>query len=32
VFMCVAMRIALALRVMLTLAHFMPRSMTIIRE
>ncbi len=32
VFVCVAMRIALALRVMLTLAHFMPRSMTVIRE
>ena len=32
VFMCVAMNITLALRVMLTLAHFMSRSMTFIRE
>jgi hypothetical protein len=32
VFVCVAMSIALAVRVMLTLAHFMSRSMTVIRE
>jgi hypothetical protein len=32
VFVCVAMSIGVALRLMLTLVHFMSRSMTVIRE